>query len=197
LNRINILFHFGEFSRDLDKTPAWANTIPRWSQLDDASYVVAEASFESKLDLKNITQVFLVSTQGSNATDSQFVNQDKVSAQTFVHTLPNVRALSFSLITGWKGAMWCLSKGESSLVNLLRQITFTADQSLIINFNRKGEIYYCDFIHVGSDNYTHQLISHSEQYDPELLLNDFNLRDNLLNQETIQLTRSLELRKKI
>jgi hypothetical protein len=195
--KINISYYAGEFCRDPEQTPAWSEQIGRWSQLDDASYIVAEAAFKNELDLKNISQVFLVTTQGSSLTDANFVKQNKVSAQTFVHTLPNVRALSFSLVTGWQGPIWCLSKGQHSFVNLLQQISFVSDQSLIINLNRSGAVYHCDFIHVAGKSGTHQLIKNSNESYTDFLLDDFTLRDYLQSRAEIQITPSLELRKNL
>jgi hypothetical protein len=140
----------------VDKTvePSWASKIKRWSQLDDASFVLAQASSDCFDFLRwDYEQLIVVSTQGSGKTDRQFITDKKISPSHFVHTLPNVRTIVFSLITGWEGEMYCLSLGKKSLVNFLKEVPAVHAQSrtLVISLNKVGDYHECDFYKIAPD----------------------------------------------
>lgn len=190
-------YKFCSIQRKMDETPGWADKIKRWSQLDEASYVLAQATFENLDYLKdNFDQLIITSTQGSSKTDHQFVSAEKVSPTHFVHTLPNVRSIVFSLLTAWEGEMFCFTKGKTSLVNFLSRAAVTdgSQSTLVININKVQDDYQCDFYKLSPIllNPSHEFVftdNKKTQYD------DFCFREMLLNQSEIALSENVSLRK--
>lgn len=179
------------------ETPLWADKIKRWSQLDSASYVLAEATFLNLDYLKDsFDQLIVVSTQGSSSTDRKFVSDTKISPSHFVHTLPNVRTIVFSLLTGWEGEMYCLTKGEESLVNFLKSAPVVdGDKStLVISMNSVGEFHQCDFYKLGR-NLSSAGFEFTETSNAQSIESDFSLREKILSDNMVTLSESLSLRK--
>ena len=158
---------------------------------------MAEATARSLKFLGNPEQVILLSSQGSSPTDFLFAHSNKLSPSYFVHTLPNVRSLVFSKLSGWEGAMFCFSQGKHSLVRFLNEVLLAHSQvkTLIINLNHLEGIYQCDFYQVGKqvDGATHVL--EGEANVDKYLLDDFMLRDMITKTETIELKNGLTIRK--
>jgi hypothetical protein len=172
---INLDYKLNSILIDRLVEPTWAPKIKRWSQLDDASFVLAQATSECFEFLKwDFDQLIVVSTQGSGKTDRLFVTDTKISPSHFVHTLPNVRTLVFSLLTGWEGEMYCLSQGKHSLVNFLKEVPLVHAQarSLVININKVGDYHECDFYKIAPDLNTFVSVSADH-------INDFAFRSEL------------------
>lgn len=195
--RLQLKYLFHDISPDLTGEPVWAPEIKRWSQLDKESFVMAEATARSLKFLGNPEQVILLSSQGSSPTDFLFAHSNKLSPSYFVHTLPNVRSLVFSKLSGWEGAMFCFSQGKHSLVRFLNEALLSHSQvkTLIINLNHLGGIYQCDFYQLGShvEGATHVL--EGEGAVDKYLMDDFMLRDKIINTETVVLKNGLTIRK--
>ena len=63
---LNLSYKLNDISLDKTITPSWAEQIKRWSQLDDASFVLAEAVSKNMDFLsESFDQLIIVSTQGS------------------------------------------------------------------------------------------------------------------------------------
>jgi hypothetical protein len=195
--RLEFKYLFHDISPDPAHEPVWAPEIKRWSQLDKESFVMAEATARSLKFLGNPEQVILLSSQGSTPTDFLFAHSNKLSPSYFVHTLPNVRSLVFSKLSGWEGAMFCFSQGKHSLVRFLNEVLLAHSQvkTLIINLNHLEGIYHCDFYQVGThvDGATHVL--EGEANMDKYLMDDFMLRDMITKKETIELKNGLTIRK--
>ncbi|MBY0414623.1 MAG: hypothetical protein K2Q18_10675, partial [Bdellovibrionales bacterium] len=138
----------------------------------------------------------VVSTQGSSITDTKFVSDSKISPSHFVHTLPNVRTIVFSLLTGWEGEMYCLSKGQESLVNFLGQLPNQDHQkkTLVINMNKSYDLYHCDFYKVSAS-----LASPGYEFiqkdNGQTKRDDFNFRNALKTESEILISSKFSLRK--
>jgi hypothetical protein len=149
---INLNYKLHSVVLDRSITPLWSEKIKRWSQLDDASLVLAHVAHDN-LDFLtwDFNQLVLVSNQGSGKTDYQFVTDAKISPSNFVHTLPNVRSVVFSMATGWEGEMFCLSHGKNTLLNFLKEIpeVHANTRTLIVSLNKVVDRFECDFYKTG------------------------------------------------
>lgn len=195
--RLQLKYLFHNISPDPVHGPAWAGEIKRWSQLDKESFAVAEATAKSLNFLGNPEQVILLSSQGSSPTDYLFAHSNKLSPSYFVHTLPNVRSLVFSKLSGWEGAMFCFSQGKYSLVMFLNEalLAHSTVKTLIINLNHVDGVYQCDFYQLGAqvDGATHVL--EGEGVVSKYLMDDFTLRNKITQTETLDLKNGLTIRK--
>ncbi|MCB0393659.1 MAG: hypothetical protein KDD25_03835 [Bdellovibrionales bacterium] len=100
-------FYFSKLDVDVDRTlePSWSKKVPRWYQLDDAAFAIAE--WGSKLMTLDPELFFLFIRGASNKTDRQFVMKGTFSPQDFVHTLPSVRFGTLAELMGWSVPMIC------------------------------------------------------------------------------------------
>lgn len=178
--------------------PDWSSKIKRWSQLDNESFVVAEATQRSLSLLGNPDQLIILSSQGSAHTDYLFAHSKKISPTYFVHTLPNVRSLAFSSITSWEGPVFCFSQGKYSLVRFLYEISTAHHKtnSLIINLNKVDLLYYCDFYKIGQvQTDTHILEKSDKESSDEFLMDDFLFRKKLELESCVNVRHDLIIRK--
>lgn len=149
---------FHTLKRDRTVIPEWAKLISRWHQLDDESYLVAEACFLSKEFIGNPELIYFSSKDGSNPTDSLFVKGAKFSPSNFVHTLPNVRSLSLSLVLEWEGRLLCNSLGNNSLDSCLNlamvNLSSNINEVLIVNISYEKDYINIDFLKMTRAGYT-------------------------------------------
>lgn len=197
---MNLNYRLNEIVFDKAESPAWADKIKRWAQLDEASYAVAEAVWKNRDFLSaGFDQLILTSTQGSSCTDYAFVNDVKISPSHFVHTLPNVRSIVFSILTGWEGPLYCLSKEHHTLVSFLGEAPYVHknQKSMVVNVNKVESIHQCDFFCVEpvAINGQYNFISTGEKCDSHFLIDDFTFRKELGQKEEIFLTKNIGLRK--
>lgn len=195
--KLSLRAKFHEIRVDRSITPLWADKIKRWSQLDDASWVVAQAASISKDFLTPVEQTILLSSQASNDADSHFAQASKISPSAFVHTLPNVRYLALASVTGHAGRMWCLSQGSASLVTFLREacLAHAGVTTLVVNVNRRPDHFECDFYQLaalldGADF----LLELRKDSRPGALVDDETLRRLLLSRSPAELSPGLMLR---
>lgn len=91
--------------------PAWGSHVERWTQLDAASFGLAETFFQFRERLRaRPTTVFLASPTASNTTDRHFVATGARSPAKFVHTLPNIRSAVLLKLAQTEGPMYCLQR---------------------------------------------------------------------------------------
>lgn len=140
-----------QIKRDPKLIPLWSSLVNRWHQLDDEAYCVAEATFRKKGFIGKPDLVIFTTTESSMNTDCLFSQSEKFSPSHFVHTLPNVRSLSFSLVLNWEGPLLCTSLGEHSLrtANELSKIHLKSKQVknvMIVLVSRLDEVIKIDFI---------------------------------------------------
>ena len=148
--KISLSIILSNIKIDRSKRPLWASYVKRWHQLDDESYAVAEATSINIEKISSPDCVVIVSPEGSLNTDFKFSHNDSISPSMFVHTLPNVRSLSYGLIANWEGPVFCLTQGEHSLVTALDQFgkmmrSGRNDNILFISVNKQDTTYFCDF----------------------------------------------------
>ncbi len=197
---MNLDYRMNEITFDKTQSPEWADKIKRWAQLDEASYAVAEAVWKNRDFLSSgFDQLILTSTQGSSHTDYSFVSDVKISPSHFVHTLPNVRSIVFSILTGWEGPLYCFSKKQHTLVSFLSEapLVHKKQKSMVVNVNKTGSIHQCDFYLVdpAATRGQYDFISNEEKSDAQFLIDDFTLRKELGQKEEIFLTKNIGLRK--
>lgn len=179
---LNLSYKLNDISLDKTITPSWAEQIKRWSQLDEASFILAEAVSKNMDFLsESFDQLIIVTTQGSFHTDRLFVNDSKISPSNFVHTLPNVRSIVFSVLTGWEGPLYCLSQGSQSLTSFFNEVPLVhANQkTLVINLNKKNNVHQCDFYLIGKNYKNPQYSFISVNKDESL--SDFSFRSLIQN----------------
>lgn len=177
---LNLAYQFNDIVLDKTITPVWAEQIKRWSQLDEASFVLAEAvSKNMDFFAEGFDQLVVVSTQGSLHTDRLFVNDVKISPSNFVHTLPNVRSIVFSVLTKWEGPLFCLSQGTHSLVSFLNEadLVHQDQKTLVISLNKLNNIHQCDFYLVGKNCKNSQYTFTSA----DQIESDFTFRSKLMS----------------
>lgn len=192
--------HYHTLSLDRTLTPEWASKIKRWSQLDEASLALAEATHQSlEFFSGGFDQLILTSSQGSFFTDRQFVTDTKLSPSNFVHTLPNVRSVVFSILTEWVGPMYCFSQGEHSLVSFFHEAPLVHAEvlSAVINLNKVGEQFQCDFYLLGKKlkKTMHAIYSMPAPGATSYLVNDFELRELISKKSEVALTNHSGIRK--
>lgn len=103
----------------IETVPAWADKVPRWTQLDPASAAIADAWHEWQAKgLLNASRppvaFVLASAQGSNRSDFGFARGGAFSPSRFVSTLPSVNLSALFQTTGWVGPMYCVQDGARS-----------------------------------------------------------------------------------
>ncbi len=192
-------FLFQDIVPDFTREPAWSGKIKRWSQLDAASFIVAEATHQARDFIGNSQQVILLSTQGSGRSDHLFAHHSKISPSYFVHTLPNVRGLAFGSISAWEGPVFCFSQGKYSLVKCFHEVILAHSHlsTLIVNFNQSGESYQCDFYRVGpqESGSRQEIFLHGKMDSVKPLMDDFRLREELKTNQSAALSADLMIRK--
>ncbi len=91
------------------ETPVWAPMVERWYQLDAPAYSFAQTYTQLKSKLGVAPDLVIVaSPRASNATDRAFATSGASSPSKFVHTLPNIRAVSLLQVMNWHGPLLCL-----------------------------------------------------------------------------------------
>lgn len=197
---LDLDYRLNDIQVDFGKAPAWANKIQRWSQLDAQSYAVAESTFRHLDFFSDIDQFIILSSQGSFQTDYLFAHGAKLSPSSFVHTLPNIRSLAFSQISGREGVMFCFSQGKHSLIKFFNEaiIAHQTKVSLVLNLNKRGAFYECDFYRLGPVSHgPYCLEKLSGTQSDEFMLNDFQFRDQLASESRLKLSAGLIVRKNV
>lgn len=196
--KLGLDFSLNEIIHDSINEPVWAPKIKRWSQLDQESFAVAEATHRCLNFLGKPDQLVILSSQGSAQTDFLFAHSKKISPSYFVHTLPNVRSLAFSSLTAWEGPVFCFSQGKHSLVRFLHEIAIVHHQvnTLILNLNKVGSVYHCDFYKIGpAQAATYVLEKIETESSEEFFLDDFSFRKELESNSIVQVRDDLIIRK--
>jgi hypothetical protein len=108
----------------VDAVPAWAERVPRWQQIDAASYALAEAWHRwteagAPAALLAPDVFVLANRRASNEADAAFVRTGAFSPARFVATLPSVPLAAMLQTTGWEGPMLCVQAGPRTLVAAL------------------------------------------------------------------------------
>jgi hypothetical protein len=99
-----------------NQTPAWAEKIDRWYQLDEISFTLCEAIHAWDY-LKTFTRpdVVLIALLGaSNTSDFDFASTGANSPSKFVYTLPNVCASVLFQLLKLDGKIFCMHKGKQT-----------------------------------------------------------------------------------
>lgn len=100
--------------------PVWASRIERWTQLDAASFGLAEAYTRAREKMVTPpSAVFLASPTASNVTDLNFAASGARSPAKFVHTLPNIRSAVLLKLADWEGPMYCLQRDPRTVSTAL------------------------------------------------------------------------------
>jgi hypothetical protein len=112
--------------RSSEDAPVWAEFVPRWQQIDAASFAIAEAwqrwtTAGVDKDLLHPHMFMLANRRASNAADAAFAATGAYSPGRFVATLPSVTLAAMLQITGWEGPMFCLQAGEQTLRQALAE----------------------------------------------------------------------------
>jgi hypothetical protein len=100
-----------EIKRDVE--PIWSKAVPRWYQLDDAAYALAE--WGSVLEIPQPELILFYVKGSSNQTDWSFAHHGHFSPHEFVHTLPSVRFGTLAQVKGWSVPMICVCEESSPL----------------------------------------------------------------------------------
>ena len=103
-------------------TPAWAEKVERWYQLDPAAFALADAywTFQSSLN-EPPGWLILASPAASNFTDAQFAASETPSPAKFVHTLPSIRGVALLQLMKWSGQVLCLQKDPGTIAYALSE----------------------------------------------------------------------------
>ncbi|OUR99680.1 hypothetical protein A9Q84_01255 [Halobacteriovorax marinus] len=185
---MQIDYRLTEIPFDKRTPPVWGEKVNRWHQLDGESFCLAQATYENLDFFEGIDRVFVVGAEGSTPTDRKFVTDRKFSPSHFVHTLPNVRSLSFSLISGFEGEVFCLAGASKSLMRTLSQMIQLDSEksSLVININQHEEIFLCDFYKVGTSLSKYKLeVNIFKNIEVNETINDLSFRNFLTNSEQV------------
>jgi hypothetical protein len=196
--KLSFDFSLNEIAPNGGVEPVWAPKIKRWSQLDQESFAVAEATHRCLNFLGKPDQLVILSSQGSAQTDFLFAHSNRVSPSYFVHTLPNVRSLAFSSLTAWEGPVFCFSQGKNSLVRFLHEIAIVHQQvnTLVLNLNKVGSVYHCDFYKIGPAQATTYVLEKNESASSEeFFLDDFSFRNELMVKSQVLVRDDLIIRK--
>jgi hypothetical protein len=175
-------FRLSNIVRDKLDKPKWSEKINRWHQLDDESFAVAQATYENQDFINKPDVVFITAAGGSTHTDCLFTMSDKFSPSHFVHTLPNVRALSFSLVTNWEGPMICTSYGKESFSQTIehayRYMLGNEEKinAVIVNVSRNKNNLLVDLCQISKKcRYDWKIEDNTEENDSESIINNKNL----------------------
>lgn len=104
------------------ETPTWAAMSDRWYQLDQPGYSLPQAFTLLKEDLGALPDlILLASPQASNPTDRDFARSGANSPSKFVHTLPNIRAVSLLQAMEWSGPLLCVQNDPSTLESAVEE----------------------------------------------------------------------------
>ena len=104
----------------LSGEPAWAADVPRWDQMDAVSTGIADG-WSSLYGAKagclapDADAFVLASRAASGVADLAFARRGAFSPQRFVATLPSVILAPVMMMTGWRGPLFCVQQGESTL----------------------------------------------------------------------------------
>lgn len=181
--KLGFEFRLGTYKRD-KSVPSWAKKVRRWNQLDDEAFIVAEAC-EKNLDfIGNPSRVVIVSPLGSTQTDLNFAHSETLSPSDFVHTLPNVRSISLSQITGWCGEVFCFSSGYNSLIKSLINSLCTYNENeevLIISLIQNKDNYFCDLYKIteASGQMWNWQYTDKNCSDQDIKINDLEFREEI------------------
>ena len=175
--------------------PKWAGLIKRWNQLDGEAFAVAQASYDNREFIGKPSLIVFTSMEGSAPTDCDFVNSSKVSPAFFVHTLPNVRAMSLSLIIEQESRVLCLSRGEKSLISCIDQfykLSQNQQDVLLVATKKVDHNYECDFYKLNGSTGRHDW-SISTDGIGNKVGNDFEFRTQILKNSAISITLPAQL----
>ena len=104
------------------ETPSWAPKSDRWYQLDQPGYSLPQAFTLLKDKLgASPDRILLASPRASNRTDRDFAAGGASSPSKFVHTLPNIRAVSLLQAMEWSGPLLCLQNDPKTLETALEE----------------------------------------------------------------------------
>jgi hypothetical protein len=104
---------------DAPDGPPWAARVPRWAQLDSASYALAEAWHAWQLAPPDA--FVAASRQASALADLAFARRGAVSPARFVATLPSVAVSALLQVAGWTGPLLCVQNGKRTLLTALEE----------------------------------------------------------------------------
>ena len=104
------------------ETPTWAPKSDRWYQLDQPGYSLPQAYSLLKEQLGPAPDmIVLASPQASNHTDRDFAAGGASSPSKFVHTLPNIRAVSLLQAMEWSGPLLCIQNDPATVETALEE----------------------------------------------------------------------------
>jgi len=128
--------------------PAWAGSVARWHQLDDATFAVVEAAYRFSVENTEVWEsvrpksMWIASPGGSNSADCDFVQHGSRSPSRFVGTLPSIRSSSLALFMDWQGPVICLQSGGGTMAQGFEEICWhlrgqSSDPAWLITSTRK------------------------------------------------------------
>lgn len=127
-------------------TPAWGAEVERWYQLDSASYVLADAYWKFREQLKTPPGWLILASPGaSNHTDAQFAAAPPSPAK-FVHTLPNVRGVALLQLMRWPGQILCLQKDPDT-------VRFALEEAKQLAESEQTEVWVASAYALGPDKW--------------------------------------------
>jgi hypothetical protein len=138
--------------------PEWADKVERWYQLDPAAFVMADAYWTFRAQLKEPPHWLLLASPGaSNFTDAQFATATSPSPAKFVHTLPNIRGCSLLQLMKWTGLVLCLQKDPGTILFALSEafrLAETEEKAIwIASSHQVGEDWAAEIYTVGQEGY--------------------------------------------
>ncbi len=133
-------------------TPAWAERVPRWQQMDAVSWAVTEAWyswfggswFGSAGKVSPAPDLYLLASRGaSGLADLDFARGGAFSPQRFVATLPSVVLSPVLQLSGWVGPVLCVQAGARTLAGALAEAALlcasgSADRVDVVNVEPGG-----------------------------------------------------------
>jgi hypothetical protein len=193
--------------------PAWAASVARWHQLDEATCAVVEAAYRfSQMDPELWGKVWpksiwLAAAGGSNKADYEFVLHGSRSPSRFVGTLPSIRSSSLALFMNWSGPVMCVQSGETTLVQGLDEVYWhlrdsEVSSTWLITSTRSmrdnNPEYIVSFFCFGSGLDGDFLLSSSEKLEHSICIDHLNLvaQSKNLDQRKIDIGLQLTLSRK-
>lgn len=103
----------------LDPLPGWVAAVPRWQQIDPASFGLVDAwhTWRERGEPKDVLNpdVFILAQPlASNWSDFRFARSGAYSPARFVSTVPNVSIAAMLQLTGWTGRFVCVQSGPAT-----------------------------------------------------------------------------------
>lgn len=118
--------------------PAWKDLVERWYQLDQASKVLCQATYEWMQNGATFDQadaMVYIFDQGSNQADFEFVQSQAISPAKFVYTLPSVPVTMVQQMLKMSVATYCLHiqpGADQQIQDLLKALSGQHKNILII-----------------------------------------------------------------